>query len=339
MDCDFPALGHLRIYTKGNTRLMLPTAFHAPLLSGVTLIGAAHPIGAPSLASSTTAGLVHLVLQDIPYSSDFHPEYMAIQLSSMVQLKTVSIGFRMPIPNRDIERQLLNQQTTRITLSRLTVFRFRGFSAYLEGLLARITAPHLRNFDVGLFRQLTFSLPHLSYFINTTQELRSHLARVYLGENKVSVVVDHEDLHLDDSLLRIDVDCKRLDWQVDTAAQICTAAAPVLSAVQTLTLNFRNHEPSLAQQDDIISTKWHDLLMPFTGVKTLRVDTGLVGELFSALQADDRERLLELLPGLRELVLPLRGDDPEAFNAFISARQAAGCTTTLRFAGQPNVEK
>jgi hypothetical protein len=79
--------------------------------------------------------------------------------------------------------------------------------------------------------------------------------------------------------------------------------------------------------------------MPFTGVKTLRVDTGLVGELSSALQPDDRERFLELLPGLCELVLPLRGDDPEAFNAFISARQAAGCTTTLRFAGQPNAEK
>jgi hypothetical protein len=339
MNRKFPTLGRLRIYAKNNTRLMLPMAFHAPLLYGVTLIGAAHPIGAPLLNTTTTVGLVHLVLQDIPHSSGLHPEYMATQLSSMVQLKTVSIGFRMSTPNYDIERQLLNQQMTRITLPNLTVFRFLGVSAYLEGLLARITAPLLRNFDVRFFHQLIFSLPHLSHFINTTQELRSHLARVDFGENKVSVVVDHEDLHRDDSLFRIEVDCKRLDWQVYTTAQICTAAAPVLSAAQTLTLKFHNHRPPSVQRDDVISTKWHDLLMPFTGVKTLRVDTGLVGELSSALQPDDRERLLELLPGLRELVLPLRGDDPEAFNAFISARQAAGCTTTLRFAGQPNAEK
>ena len=339
MNRNFPTLGRLRIYAKNNTRLILPTAFHAPLLYGVTLIGAAHPIGAPLLNTTTTVGLVHLVLQDIPHSSSFHPENMAIQLSSMVQLRTVTIGFRMSIPNRDVERQLLNQRMTRMRLPNLTVFRFLGVSAYLEGLLARITAPHLRNFDVRFFHQLIFSLPHLSHFVNTMQELRSHPARVYFGKNKVSVVVDHEDLHRDNNLFRIEVDCKRLDWQVYTAAQICTAAAPVLSAVQTLTLNFHNHRPPSVQRDDVIRTKWHDILMPFTGVKTLHVDTGLVGELSFALQPDDRGRFLELLPGLRELVLPLRGDDPEGFKAFISTRQATGCTTTLRFADHPNVDK
>ncbi|KAI0247714.1 hypothetical protein BJV78DRAFT_893452 [Lactifluus subvellereus] len=248
MDRDFPALGRLRIYTKSNASLMLPTAFHTPLLYSVTLIGAAHPIGAPSpLSTTTTVGLVLLVLQDIPHSADFHPEYMAIQLSSMVQLKTVSIGFRTPIPNGDIERQLFDQRTTRITLPNLTNFRFRGVSAYLEGLLARTSAPRLRNFDVTFFHQLSFSLPRLSHFIGTAQELRSHFARVDFHEHNVSVVVDHEDLHRDDNFFRIDVDCRRLDWQVDTAAQICTAAAPVLSAAQTLTLSFRKHGPSPVQ--------------------------------------------------------------------------------------------
>ena len=76
-------------------------------------------------------------------------------------------------------------------------------------------------------------------------------------------------------------------------------------------------------------TEWRKLLGPFSNVKTLRVDDGLVKELSRSLQPDDGELPLEILPELQELTYPESGDTGDAFAPFIEARQNAGRPVTL----------
>jgi hypothetical protein len=321
MDGNFPELRHLRITSgvKNNHLSILPATFRAPHLTSLTLIGPAHPTGAPlSLTSITAIHLVHLKIGDILPSPNFHPEYLVVQLSSMPLLATVSLGFRLPIPKYDIEKQLLNLPRTRITLSHLTNFSFLGVSPFLEGLLARISASLLEKFDITFFNQLTFALPHLSQFISTTPRLKLPVARVHFKKHNVSVIVDSNGLHRRPGILRINVGCQYHDWQVETAAQICNAAAPVLSVAQELTLRFRKHGMS---SDDINLMKWHDLLRPFTRVEVLRVHSRLVRELSHALQLHDGKCPEDVLPQLYELVLSSRTNDGDAIVASLNSRQ------------------
>jgi len=338
MDGDFPVLKHLRITSSMNDdpTLTLPTTFRTPNLSSLTLIGPIHPIGAPLSPTTIRAiSLVELIIRDIPPSPDFHPEYFVTQLSSMPLLVTISLGFSSPIPNRIIEKQLLNLSTTSITLHRLTRFRFWGVSAFLEGLLARINAPILRKFGITLFNQLTFSLPCLSHFIGTTPRLKLPIARADFHKHNMSITVDNNGSHQDHGFFRISVACQYLGWQVDAAAQICNAIAPVLSAAQELTLSFRKHRPLLEHQDEVIPTKWHNLLRPFTNVTILRVHPRRpVGEFSHALQLNDNgESLRDVLPQLCEFVLPSHTDWNKAFFAFLNAHRAADRPRGLHLPG------
>ena len=49
--------------------------------------------------------------------------------------------------------------TAQITLPNLCWFMFRGDSAYMEAVVCRVTTPQLKKLDIGLFKQLTFSMP------------------------------------------------------------------------------------------------------------------------------------------------------------------------------------
>lgn len=338
MNGDFPELRHLRIiYGVNNNPLStFPATFRAPHLTSLTLIGPAHPTGAPlSITSITAIHLVHLKIGDILPSPNFHPEYLVAQLSSMPLLATVSLGFRLPIPNRVIKEQLLNLPTTRITLSHLTKFIFQGVSPFLEGLLARISAPLLGKFDITFSNQLTFSLPHLSRFISTTPRLKLPVARVHFKKNSLSIIVDSNGLHRRPGCLRINVGCQYHGWQVDTAAQICNATAPVLSVAQELTLCFRKHGIS---SNDVNLTQWHDLLRPLTRVEVLRVHPRLVRELSRALQLHDGKCPEDILPQLYELVLPSRTNNGEAIVASLNSGRTADRLIRLRLSGR-RIEK
>ncbi|KAI0245522.1 hypothetical protein BJV78DRAFT_357991 [Lactifluus subvellereus] len=97
----------------------------------------------------------------------------------MPQLETLRIGFYSPLPNRDVARQLLDTPImTQITLPNLREFWFKGVSAYLEGLLAWISAPVLRRFSIVLFNQQTFTVPHLSHFMGAPEALRFSTVRL-----------------------------------------------------------------------------------------------------------------------------------------------------------------
>jgi hypothetical protein len=183
----------------------------------------------------------------------------------------------------------------------------------LEGLLARISSPLLERFNITLFTQLTFTLPHLSRFTRTTEGLRHPGgANVIFDRESVSFIVvgsENENGQFGDGDGRpfsLRITCKPFDWQMIAATQVCGALEPILSAVEEeVTLVLDGLPPDWRDAvDDVV---WRELLGPFRSAKRLRVSCGcqcssLAPELSSSAALESyRARAGLLIPGL---VLP-----------------------------------
>ena len=251
----------------------------------------------------------------------------------MPQLENLEISFTFPIPNRDVERQLTHTPiTTHITLPNLRLFVFRGVSAYLESVVCRITTPRLERLDIVLFKQLTFCVPGLVQFMNTTENLRFDNAAIMFRDEQIDVVMYFHGANT--YAFFVCVDCRQLDWQVSSAVQICNALSQAFSAVEHLTLRHEVHSQSFEEHNDINRIEWRKLLGSFRNVKTLEVEDGLVEQVSRCLRLEDGELLLELLPELQELKHDGSRDAGVAFTPFIDARQKAGRPVIL-FYGDP----
>ncbi|KAH9054860.1 hypothetical protein EDB87DRAFT_1412376 [Lactarius vividus] len=326
VDEPFPILEHLSLSFTADkiTTLTLPKTFLAPNLRHLALFG----IGLPKKLRflSTTVSLVTLVLTNIRASGYFLPSQLVARLQSLPQLETLSIGFSIPIPRPRVERELLGKLGNPVMLPSLKNLAFRGVSTYLERLVAQISAPLLERLNVTLFNQIAFSLPHLSLFTNRTEGLKLPTAKVIFWRDAVYISTDHYSTRQYDGCFILRVMSKQLDWQIDCAAQICSALVPALSGVETLTLNFHEQMmPSEWQDGEIDGATWHQLLRSFTGVKKLCICSALSEELSRALEVEGTGSDPELLPGLQELVSDFEGKHTDRlFGSFVHARWVAG---------------
>jgi hypothetical protein len=156
MDEEYPVLECLIVAPprEGKSTLRLPETLQAPHLRHLTLHGFVLPIGSRLL--TTTVGLVTLCLVVSQPSAYIQPNTLLHWISAMPQLETLMIYISFPVPNRDVERQLMHTPImTHITLPNLRWFRFTGGSAYMEAVIGRITAPRLEMLLIGFFKQLT----------------------------------------------------------------------------------------------------------------------------------------------------------------------------------------
>ena len=205
--------------------------------------------------------------------------------------------------------------TTRIALPRLRVLAYRGGSAYLEGILARLDAPDLRTLNIKFFNQLTLSLPSLYKSMRTIDAFVFRSIALHFYEDFAMLIVDPLDEHAvgpsngrlgssGTQPLHVQVSGKALDWQVFSISQICSALAPLLAHAESLTLSFYRVRPGTGhgttgvvgavearatawlQGDDVAvdRAQWRELLRTFTGVKMLQLAGEKIGDLFSALQ-------------------------------------------------------
>ncbi len=165
-----------------STVLVLPETLQAPHLRHLTLSNFALPIGSRLLM--TAVGLVTLFLHIGQPSTYFLPNTLLQWLSFMPQLEMLVILFSFPLPNHDVDRQPMHMPNmTFITLSNLRWIALFGVSTYLEAVVHLITAPRLKKFQFNFFNQLTFSIPHLLQFLNTSENLRFDSARfLFEGE-------------------------------------------------------------------------------------------------------------------------------------------------------------
>ena len=332
MDEEYPFLEYLIIGQRvkdTSTVSILPETLQAPHLRHLTLIGFALPIGSRLL--TTAVGLVTLCLWMNNPSTYFHPNTLLHWLSFMPQLETLAIFFFFPVPNCEVERQLTRTpiQAPIITLPNLYFIRFRGVSAYLEALVHRITTPRLEKLQIDFFDQLTFSVPRLVQFMNTTENLRFDSAKFLFDDKRVHVEVYPPGEAKMKAAFIIFVSCWHLDWQVSSVAQIFNSLGHLFSAVEHLTLEHEEHSQSSEEHNEVDRTEWRKLLRPFGNAKTLLIGNRLVEQLSRSLDLEDGELPLELLPELQELTYSGSGNTGDAFTSFIDARQNADRAITV----------
>jgi hypothetical protein len=334
IDEEYPILEYLTmapLFSDKSANVKLPETLRAPHLRHLGLFGFTIPRGCQLLP--TAVGLVTLCLAIADPLNYLHPTVLLQWITFMPHLKTLVVLFYFPVPNRDVERQLSRMPSLgHIVLPNLRHFWFRGVSAYMEAFVSRISAPRLQKLQILFFEQLTFFIPHLVQFMNTTENLRFSDGKVQFFDEHVDVEVyprEEAENETEVYAFHIRVHCWHLDWQVSSVAYILNALGQIFSAVEHLTLVHQVHIQSSKEHDDVDRTEWHKLLKPFGNVKTLYVDDGLVEELSRCMQLEDGEDPLELLPELQELEYSGSGGTGDAFTPFIDARQNAGRPVTL----------
>jgi hypothetical protein len=325
MDDQFPILEHMYIYSW--TEVVLPITFRAPNLRHLRLWSAFIPIGSPWALLTNTASLVTLELLNIPRSASFPPSYILTPLSVMVQLERLSIGFHDFPQNSDVEGQS-HQTPDTITLPNLQRFEFRGVSAYLESLVAPLSAPSLNTLQVYFHNQPSFTVPRLLQFMQASKNLTFSAVQVTFYAYSVSLYAVPWKWG-NPLLLKIWCRHHDLDSQVVSAAQLFGSLSPILSVVEQVTISYQEKHAS-EWYNNANQIQWRELLRPFTNAKVIHVQDDLVGKIFRSLSSGDGEPPLELLPNLEEVGYSGAIDVRDAFTTFLNERQVADHPVSLR---------
>ena len=338
IDGEFPILEYLVVGSplKDDTALVLPETLQAPNLCHLFLNNVACPIR--SRLHLAAASLVALILTINHQSAYFQPNVLLQWLSYMPQLEVLAIIFLLPVPNREVERQLTHMQIpTHITIPNLRFFGFRGVNAYMDAVVRRVTAPRLEELRIQLLEPRTFSFPCLAEFMDTTEKHRFNDAMIIFKDKEIYVLMFSRDADTRALTVAVDCQCWHLDCQVYVVTQICNALSQAFSAVEHLTLGHEVQSQSSEEHSDVDRIEWRNLLRSFSNVKTLCIVDRLVGELSHCLRLEDGELPLELLPELQELRYFGSRDIRDAFASFIHVRQNAGRPITLfRYSLRPS---
>jgi hypothetical protein len=319
IDKAFPVLERICIGSQaaGSTRLAFPGTFHAPNLRHLWTASIGYPL------LTNTAALVNLELIDIPTLSYFPPSYIRARILLMSQLETLVIHFRSPLPSRDVERQPSNTPVATQSLLHLHLVSFRGVSAYLEGLLSWISAPILNVLDVRFSNQLTFTVPRLLQFMQTSENLRFSAVQITFRSDVVDLMAVSDQSGWQHPPLRLQILCQHLDWQVSSVVQVSGTLSLMLSVVEKLALGCIEHKQSPEWHNEVARTQWRKLFKAFSSVKTLCVSSTLVGELSVSLCSEGGEMPLEVFPNLLELQYFGGSSIDKAFTPFMQEREAA----------------
>jgi hypothetical protein len=300
----------------------------APRLRLLTLLGIPFP-GLQRLLLSATH-LVQLHLSGVPHSGYISPEEMVTCLSVLTSLERLFLLFESPQSSPDQESGRYSPPLpTRSVLPALTVFSFKGVNEYLEDLLARIDAPRLHRLWIVFFNDIFFDTQELIHFIGRTRAFKppnevhvafSSSARFQLQSQASNLL-----------MVKVDVSCRKPNWQLSALAQICTSFSPHLSAAESLYINLYS-SPKLDWKDGIENTEWLEILFPFTAVKNLYLSKEFGPRIAPALQELTEGGMTAVLPTLQNLFL--EGFQPsesveEGIGRFISGRQLTDHPITI----------
>jgi hypothetical protein len=329
MNKHFPSLRDLSLFsTTTEMIVVLPELFQAPDLRRLSLHGIGLPKGLSLLSSMI--GLSTLSLTHIRGSCYFPPGQLVTQLQGLPLLEELSIGFAIPIPLPSSEGNPFSLPTAPVTLPALRRFTFRGEDVYLDNLVAQINTPLLKRFNLTLLFDLDFTLVSLTEFIHRTEGFGCPVARVTFNKDGASVDTSY-DKEQGAGKLSLYVNCKSLDWQIHSATQFCSTLGKVLSAVEELTLDLDVDGMRSDRENALDSRLWHELLLPFTGVKKLHIGASLTQELSQVLQSVPGGLSPEPLPELQELKVHLdiynfyaNLNAKKAFSAFVETRKSLG---------------
>ena len=245
-------------------------------------------------------------------------------LSALTRLETLEIGFESSRSHPD--RESRPPPLTHTLLPALTRLHFKGASEYLEDLVAGIGAPLLNKMDITFFRQSILDTPQLTQLISRTPNFKA--------QERARVVFDSDwDVWITlpqtfDGELCLGISGRQPDWQLSSLAQVCRSSFPralILAVGRLYMLGGRMLR--VLQQDTIESSRWMELLRPFTAVKYLYISQEFGVCIAPSLQELVGGRTMEVLPALETLFLegpsePIRVQ--EAIGQFSDARRLSG---------------
>jgi len=329
----FQALECLRITVKNAAKP--PGLFTGPFLGGsaphlkeIKLDGVAFPFPEiRQVLSSTTNNLVQLCLSNIPNVGYFSPDSLAHGLSTLVQLKQLNIDFHSPSSRPPSKTCPFPQ---RVILPSLSNLNFHGASEYLEEFVAQVDFPALTFINIEFFSQLIFQIPQLYHFISRVNALKSPTEVIVTPSAELVTLffIQQGERRVVLGECFLGTTCGDLDWQLSFMTQVLRQFTPLLSSVDSLTINKPYKMPR--GEDYVESIQWLELFQPFTHVRTVHVFKQLVPDIVDALVAENT--VAGVLPELSRLYLKGYRDSlpvAKAAEQFVAARRHSGRTVSL----------
>ena len=294
------ALESIRITVESPTgpSIQVHSAFlsgSAPHLREIKLDGISFPFPSIRQVLLSTNNLVELHLANIPSYAYFSPNELITGLSTLRQLKRVTVDFHsLPSPLPSMTCPLAR----RTTLNSLNSLNFHGTSEYLEKFVALIDVPVICKFAIRFFNDILFEIPQFSQIILRLNALRSIAwAIVKHSVDSVGVYLGEEEHSRGDCFLG--TSCRQLDWQLSFVTQILSQISTLLSRVHSLDIQSDHELPT--GEEDVDSSEWLELFQLFTHVTQVSVSEKLVPSIVPALVAEDMTA--EVLPELTLLHL------------------------------------
>jgi hypothetical protein len=307
----------------------------APRLREIELDGIAFPFSAIRQVLLSTNNLVELHLSKIPNDVYFSPDDLVSALSTLVQLKWLTVRFYSPDsrPPPSMTRPRCHQ---RAFLPSLAFLVFDGTSEYLEEFVARIDLHALSTIRIKFFNDIVFEIPQYCEFMTRLNQPRSLTsASIKLGLfDSDNVLVDFFDkTNLGNeyyTCYTLETSCKPFDWKLSFLTQITSQLSPLLSSVYELTILGGSILKVPTGEEAADSTQWLEVFQQFTHVT--RVTVLEMDVLPGIVQALVMEDAAGVLPELTTLSLSGYHHTPSVAKAaeqFVATRRLAGRTVHL----------
>ncbi|KAN0136922.1 hypothetical protein V8E53_005363 [Lactarius tabidus] len=199
IDGPFSELEELVLLSRDGVQLTLPSTFRwGPRLRTLHFTRIALSALPQLLLSSRS--LVDLQLHEVLDPWHVSPATFVNAISGMSQLQSLSLHFLStanhiisPLPSGD-----------RIILPALTRFNFRGINTYLEGLVARIDSPGLKDIEITFFHKRIFDVSKL--------KMQKLLFRADILSSERAISISLTQLG-DPTCLKVQVLCETLSVQ------------------------------------------------------------------------------------------------------------------------------
>ena len=311
-------LEELVLLSKDNVQQTFPSTFlWGPHLRTLHSTGIAFPSLPPLLLPCQD--LVDLQLHEIPSSGYFSPEEFTNALSGTPQLRSLTLHI-LSFPRRRSLPGLPPPPGEHIILPALTNLKYRGTSKYLDNLVARIDATHLKDIDITLFSQPTMDASQIGRFIERL-EMQMSLSKAEVKTSAHAISISITD-SVTSTPLQLQISCTQLDWQLSCMAQICDQFSPFLFRVHNVEIN--TTEPP-SGHDDVAGEQWLELLHSFGGARTISVPDELALVILCALRHNGDTSALPSLRRLRvQKPMVMDGQSWDCVQSFITSRWISG---------------
>jgi hypothetical protein len=294
----------------------------APRLRHLELWNISFP-GLPNLLPSATH-LTHLHLVNIPISGYISPKAMATCLSMLTYLKSLRLGFTFKSSKYMPDRESRRPAPPTLSVLPLNWFEFRGYSEYLEDLVAQIDAPQLDHLEITFLDKINFNTPQIVRFFNRIPRLKAR-NEAYIDFNDRTVQIALSSRISCSKDLIVTIECRDLGQQLSSLTHFCTSSLPPLSVVEHLYIC--DHGDGYPHRHgNIENTRWLELLRLFTTAKKFYISEKFASYISPALKSLIGGMTI-VLPTLQNIFLEgFRPSGPvqEGILQFVAARKLSG---------------